>query len=93
MENPYEEAGTVILTRIIGNVVSGTAVARGNKKDIDGRAGIQEKLSEGMLALNKAIIQTNVYNSSVSEVVELWTNYLRNMRFNLESAQALEDPL
>lgn len=43
--------------------------------------------------LTRFLQQTNVYNSSVSEVVELWTNYLRNMRFNLESAQALEDAL
>ena len=37
--------------------------------------------------------QTNVYNASVAEVVELFTTYLRNVRFNLESTGTLEPPL
>lgn len=32
--------------------------------------------------------QTNVYNSATAEVVELWTQYLQNVRFNLSSESA-----
>jgi hypothetical protein len=37
--------------------------------------------------------ETNVYNSNVSEIVELWTTYTRNVRFNLESTNTLEEPI
>lgn len=37
--------------------------------------------------------QTNVYNSNVSEVVELLTTYNRNVRYNLEASKTLEPPL
>ncbi|KAL8281083.1 hypothetical protein RQP46_006441 [Phenoliferia psychrophenolica] len=47
-----------------------------------------EKLNESMLELNRAVEQTNVYNSATAEVVELWTQYLNNVRFNLSSQKA-----
>lgn len=37
--------------------------------------------------------ETNYYNGSTSEIVELWVTYLQNVRFNLASANTLEPPV
>jgi hypothetical protein len=41
-------------------------------------------MNESMLELNRAIQQINIYNSNIAEVVELWSTYSRNVRYNLE---------
>lgn len=46
--------------------------------------GNVEKMNESMLELNRAIQQINIYNSNIAEVVELWSTYSRNVRYNLE---------
>ncbi|KAM0753111.1 hypothetical protein T439DRAFT_323739 [Meredithblackwellia eburnea MCA 4105] len=41
-----------------------------------------EKVNESMLALNNSVSETNVYNAKTAEVVELWTQYMENIKFN-----------
>ncbi|GAA5886133.1 hypothetical protein JCM6882_004276 [Rhodosporidiobolus microsporus] len=55
--------------------------------------GTVEKLNESMLELNRSIEQVNAYNSSTAEVVELWTSYMRNVQWNLQSQKALHPPV
>ncbi|GAA6016678.1 hypothetical protein JCM11491_000204 [Sporobolomyces phaffii] len=55
--------------------------------------GTVEKLNESMLEANRAIEQVNAYNASTSEVTELWTSYMRNVAWNLQSTQTMQDPL
>ncbi|KAM0791515.1 hypothetical protein ACM66B_005966 [Microbotryomycetes sp. NB124-2] len=52
-----------------------------------------EKLNESILALNHAVAETNVYNSTSSEIVELWTTYTRNVKFNLQLSNQDHEPV
>ncbi|BGP16433.1 hypothetical protein JCM10213_004011 [Rhodosporidiobolus nylandii] len=55
--------------------------------------GTVGKLNEGMVELNKAIEEVNAYNASTAEVVELWTSYMRNVQWNLQSQKSLHPPV
>ncbi|GAA6038183.1 hypothetical protein JCM8097_005782 [Rhodosporidiobolus ruineniae] len=55
--------------------------------------GTVDKLNESMLELNKEIQNVNGYNASTAEVVELWTSYMRNVQWNLQSQKALHPPV
>ncbi|BGO91583.1 hypothetical protein NBRC10512_008029 [Rhodotorula toruloides] len=55
--------------------------------------GTVEKLNESMLELNRSIEQVNAYNASTAEIVELWTSYMRNVQWNLQSQKTLHPPV
>ncbi|GAA5940898.1 Dad4p [Sporobolomyces koalae] len=55
--------------------------------------GTVEKLNESMLEANRAIEQVNAYNASTSEIVELWVSYMRNVQWNLQSTQQMQEPM
>lgn len=37
--------------------------------------------------------QVNAYNASTAEIVELWTTYMRNVQWNLQSQKTLHPPV
>ncbi|GAA5850549.1 hypothetical protein JCM8547_001910 [Rhodosporidiobolus lusitaniae] len=55
--------------------------------------GNVDKLNESMLELNRAIERVNAKNASTAEIVELWTSYMRNVQWNLQSQKALHPPV
>ncbi|KAL4877780.1 DASH complex subunit Dad4-domain-containing protein [Aspergillus karnatakaensis] len=56
------------------------------------QCGIQEKLNEAVMVMNKSLQEVNIQNMNVELVAQMFKNYQSNVLFHLEATENLKDP-
>ncbi|CAG8604897.1 6929_t:CDS:2 [Ambispora gerdemannii] len=51
-----------------------------------------QKLNDVMVEVTMRLQEINEYNRDIVTLSQVWGNYMRNVAFNLESIQRLDDP-
>uniref|UniRef100_A0A0D2XW55 DASH complex subunit DAD4 n=2 Tax=Fusarium TaxID=5506 RepID=A0A0D2XW55_FUSOF len=88
MESPHEHQQNLLLSRIITNVVCS---AKLNSSEMDTN-GMQEKLNEAVVVMNKSLQDINIQNMNVELVAQMFKNYQSNVLFHLEATDNLKPP-
>lgn len=92
MESPYEAEQERMLGRIVGTLekLNESMLALNHAVAV---RSVQLFLMYDLQLTSNEPQETNVYNSNVSEIVELWTTYTQNVKFNLSLTGANEEPI
>ena len=79
-ESPHEQQQSVLLSRIITNIVRTSASLRSQTRLIH----LQEKVNEAVAMMNKNLQEVNIQNMNVELVAQMFKNYQSNVLFHLE---------
>ncbi|KAF9631649.1 DASH complex subunit Dad4 [Lasiodiplodia theobromae] len=91
MESPHEHQQSLLLGRIITNVVRLAYAPR--PEVLCANMSTQEKLNEAIMVLNKNLQEINIQNMNVELVAQMFKNYQSNVLFHLEATDSLKDPV
>ncbi|EEH21436.2 hypothetical protein PABG_03652 [Paracoccidioides brasiliensis Pb03] len=88
MESPHEQQQSLLLSRIITNVVW---LPLPTFHDTTAYQGRNEKLNEAIMVLNGNLQEVNVQNMNVELVAQMFKNYQSNVLFHLEATEELKE--
>lgn len=94
MDNPYEQQQTALVSRIINNVVRSPSPLLSPTSFVNAMVvDTKEKLNEAIVELSRSLQEINANNMDTEILSQMWSNYSRNVLFNLEDTNALQKPL